>query len=160
MGRGRALRTKRKEARVLAEASALGEGVGKQKAHKKKSFEQSFKEHIGKAIDRIDPIKAVAILGLTIFAKVAITANIELTKLVLDAVNVGWLTGSPFFAMIQGLKILPTPSEVGKETLEEIPDWLLWLVSFALAYIIVEHGDILFAEGGSIQTAISSLLGA
>ncbi|GAG93911.1 unnamed protein product [marine sediment metagenome] len=67
MPRGRLLKTKVKEAFKIAEAAARGKASGEAKAHKKKDLTESFKEHIGKILDRSDPknmADAVIVAGL------------------------------------------------------------------------------------------------
>lgn len=65
LARGRLLKTKVKEAKKIAEATEIGKESGKQKAHKKKNLEYSLREHIGKFIDRIEPIEFIGLLSTT-----------------------------------------------------------------------------------------------
>lgn len=65
MPRGRLLKTKVKEAKKIAEATAIGEEIGKQKAHRKKKFDDSLRQHIGKFIDRIEPMEFLSVLATT-----------------------------------------------------------------------------------------------
>lgn len=60
MGRGRALTTKIKEAKGIAKA--IGQGTAK--ADEGKPLEESLKEHLGRIIDRVDPIDAALYGGL------------------------------------------------------------------------------------------------
>ena len=71
MSRGKQLRTKVKEALVEAslvqEAIRLGSLRAEQKIHEKKSALDIARQHIGKMIDRTDPIDLLTVLGF--FAK-------------------------------------------------------------------------------------------
>jgi len=76
--RGRLLKTKVKEAKKVSEAIGLGLEVGKQKAHKKKKFEESLREHIGKFIDRIEPMEFLSTLATTYIVHGIILTSAEL----------------------------------------------------------------------------------
>lgn len=64
--KGHKVRRKTRKQRAFEEAKAveMGKVIGAQKAHEKKSFTDSLREHIGKMIDRVDPVK-LALLGIT-----------------------------------------------------------------------------------------------
>lgn len=80
MARGRLLKTKVKEAKKLAEAEEIGRARGKQKAHKHKKLEESLREHIGKFIDRIEPMEFIGLLSTTYVIHGIILTTAELTQ--------------------------------------------------------------------------------
>ena len=69
MARGKLLKTKIKEAvlegSLVAEAVRLAGAKAEQKVHEKKSLSDSFREHLGKMIDRTDPIKLAMLVATT-----------------------------------------------------------------------------------------------
>jgi hypothetical protein len=102
MPKGKMLKTKIKEAVLeascIAEAVKLGEAKAEQKLHDKKPITDSARQHIGKMIDRIDPLEAAAIGACTwavhevIMATAPLIAGIG-TKLVQDVKSLGTLEG-------------------------------------------------------------------
>jgi len=61
MARGRLLKSKVREAKKIVEALTEGQI----KAEKKKDLQLSLREHLGRMIDRVDPMDMVAVLALT-----------------------------------------------------------------------------------------------
>jgi len=127
----------------LAEAEALGRASGEMRAHKKKPLAESLREHLGKMIDRVDPLEVVAVVGTTYVLHETILASTDvLNKITAKiAINPEWVIGvlNPLAGVM--LSLMPKP-EFPKE-LENIktPDSIfLWVVCFILAFIVVRHG--------------------
>jgi hypothetical protein len=105
----------------------------------KKYLELSTKEHIGKAIDRIDPLKALAILGLTPAVYMYLKQSPKISQYLTTWGMLGgiglaigyWLESQEYFGMFGKKK--PEVS-TGQEEL------LTLSLAFAISYIIVEHG--------------------
>jgi len=100
-----------------------------------KGFLRSIQDHIGKAVDRIDPLEAIAVIGMTIIVKQALDTTAVLKEKAqsmfqLHPTELGKLFGVP------EIDLLGKPS---KELLG-LPDWSMWLVSFALAYCLIKYG--------------------
>jgi hypothetical protein len=133
---------------------------------KKKPLEVSLREHIGKLIDNSDPLEIGAVIGLTIIVKLTIDKTEEIR---------GWLatTGGLYteFETIIGKQTLLTwlGNALGLKPVETekyegmFPDWADWIISFAIAYIIVRHGGAIFGllkgGAGNLITVIKSLIG-
>jgi hypothetical protein len=137
----------------------------KWKLAKKKPLWVSLRKHIGMILDNAKPheiAKLVAILGMTIIVKQVIDSS-ETLMGELDLIKRGkaMAPGLPGFgfglALSLGYKIhgVPTPEYEGL-----FPDWMDWLISFTLAYIIVENfGEIMHAAGNVTSSIKTILLG-
>jgi len=166
MARGRLLKTKRKEAYQLGKASEKGKLQAQREHQRKKHLLDSLKEHIGKAIDKADLPKMGAVIGMTVIIKQIIEASEELMKATLK------MAGGAQFALLfpfardmavqQLTGAFATAEEFGKAS--DIPEVevMQWLVSYTLAYLLVDNfGDIMQATGnalGSIKNMVSGLL--
>lgn len=158
MGRGKALRTRVKEAKKLAEAEALGTAIGEQKGHKKKKLEQSLREHLGKLIDRIDPLKTLGLAATTFVCYTLIKQNKTLLETALRWADPVAQLGSPVFFLLRQFQIVPSPYEESAEWLEKQPDYFIWILALAIAYLLVEHGDALLGDSG-IEGFVAMLIG-
>lgn len=157
MARGRLLKTKVKEARKVSEAAALGTEIGKQKGHRKKKWDDSLREHIGKAIDRIDPLETIAVIGGAIAVHEVIFQTDEFikqtqawknsdkvqTKIIANLGLLGFEGGLALDilnALFPDLvkKAYGDKPEAAPTTLSS--DVLLWLLSFAISYFVFKHG--------------------
>ena len=144
--RGKMLKTKIKQS--MLEGLALREVVEEvaEKIYwnkeKKKPLDVSLKEHLGKMIDRVDPVQVVAILGTAYVIK----TGIDWTQYQLSNVGpiISVLTPSGFITGKVPLKI--SDNEV-----------LEWLLSFSIAYMVVVHG--LDIASGLIPLATKYLSG-
>ena len=161
MPRGRLLRTKKKEAKVLMRASHEGFLEAEAKAFTNKKI---LKAKILNWLTQhkvMDIVKFGSVLGMTWIIKNIIVENFE------DIV-VKQITGKglypflgffyPILAKSLGLEAL---EPVLKEALDrpeiEVVEWIL---SFALAYIMVEHGAEIIKATGSLVSSVGMLLGA
>lgn len=143
------LQVKTQVATFLAQEKAL------QKIHKTKPFMESVREHIGKAIDRIDPLELAAVLGTTYLIKTGIDwseaalANVDLVGILRFFQFPVPAEGTPETRKDEILKILSNPQA---EVIE-------WLVSFTAAYLIVHHFGELVAAGSNILGLAKGLIG-
>jgi hypothetical protein len=137
MARGRLLKTQVKEARQIAEAIS----VGGQKSESKKNFELSLKEHIGKMIDRVDPIELGAILSLTyVIHSTYDWAKTGLVSAIAPPLSLPWYA----------LEIVGKLG-VDEKQIKGIPDPIIWLISYIAAFYVLRHGkDMLSAVSGII----------
>lgn len=144
MPRGRLLETKKKEAYALAKKKAAAYYQAKKEAWRKEPLEQKLWQLIK---DKVDPLKLFAIASLTILCKNAIDLNLKLTETTID---INWLTGSPlYFAYRTFFPKGASPSDI----FEAIPDWVNWVAAFGIAYIIVEHPQVISSGLGSFVKA-------
>jgi hypothetical protein len=169
-----------KKHRKLAEAEETGRLNARLK-HESKTWKNkkhmlvSIKNHLGKALDRIDPLEMVAVVGTTIVVKKVIDTTEDLKGKALAVRNVIMGTGqvlgasgiaqfiqafgSPFSILSEffvGL-IVPIPPEQAQYE-GMFPDWVDWLIAFAIAYIIVHHGELLLGLGQNLSVIIGMLL--
>lgn len=65
MPRGRTIESKAKEAYWVSKRMTLGIAQGDREAHRLKGLDVSTTEHMGKMLDRVDPLEMLALVGLT-----------------------------------------------------------------------------------------------
>ena len=162
MARGKLLRTKIKEA--LLEASLVQEAVrvgsikAEQKEHAKKSIFDSIREHIGKGIDRVDPLELAAVLGATVLIK----SGIDWVQVNQTSANQALMIAltNPFAAATLWALIKTSGLEGQPVSHNELMEWL---VSFVAAYVIVHNFGKIVEVTGKIASDIlgmaKSLLG-
>jgi hypothetical protein len=170
MPRGRVLRTKVKEAKAIEEAKLKGQ----YKAERNKPLEVSLKEHLGKMIDRIDPLEIGAISGMTILVHHTILTNPALLerlnvligaagKVATEPWNV-WLTGIMDYLGLGAfapLSMEQPPLIVPKEVTDTLSQnqIISWLVSFAIAFVIVRYCGQILQSLGNATSSLTVLVG-
>jgi len=105
-----------------------------------------------------DVAKIIAIVGMTIVVKKTIDTSEELRDAIKPFIVFGqrlpgtkWRWKGPFQYELVG----------EAEKFEGMfPDWADWLISFSLAYILVEHFGEIMRGAGNITASIHSLLSA
>lgn len=149
-----------KKERKYAAARKKGELQGEDEFKRtKKGIMWEVYNHIGKAVDRIDPLKAIAIVGLTPIVKMILETTYKTTMQTIfsTAPSILSLGLWDIFGGVPWLGISKETVEAKKEELGEIvPDWAWWIVAFALSYIIVEHGGSLL---GLTEKGLSPIVG-
>lgn len=157
MARGQLLKTKVKELKALTKAGIKAQ----QEAEGAKDWKVSLREHIGKMIDRVDPLEVGAVLGFTGVIHYIIVTNKELVTATLAIVKgtVEGITTAPWWSWL--LSPFPFPlgnilkkSAESKEQLGEITqdEFFVWLISFCLAFILIRHaGAIIQGLGEGFQ---------
>jgi len=134
----------------------------------KKKLMVSLKEHVGKFIDRIEPLDLAATLALTPLIH-GVIAN---TPAMLSKVSESYGAGLPLWERFLLWGPIGTPLSMlteqvlpSKEDVKEMEkglasnDVYVWLISFALAYIIIKHGgQIAIALGESVK-GLTGILG-
>jgi len=181
MARGKLLKTKVKEAlteaSIVQEAIKVGSLKAEQKVHEKKTLLESAKEHIGKMIDRIDPLEALA-MGFTTFIVHDVLVKTEefllqFSHIYAESVaevkaegksGFWWENIGAFWGNLPVIGVMtPFPSTNGVSPSQTKPEdsIMLWAVSFIIAFLIIRYGDkILEAFGGIAKlgmTLISSI---
>lgn len=149
MGRGRLLRTKVKEAKQIARAQAFGAEKGKIAAWKSKPWDMKLYEFFKDKIETVSPVKFAAIIALTPLVRMAI----DTTPRALELYQLLITIGSPLAGLLFTTVIDPKDLS---EKLEK-NDVYLWIVSFGLAYLVVENFGEIVAAGQSIGGWVSSL---
>jgi hypothetical protein len=136
----------------------------------------SAREHIGRIIDTMtfeDVIDITAAIGLTtvIHEAVKTLPNVVKTLSTLTYVELGNILGSGsivssfgafigvFMADLFKQWITPPPKEEPKPQEDQLPMLLGWLLSFAIAWIIVKWGDKMIVSGIGNLSGIIKLLG-
>lgn len=184
-GTGKQRKTKIKDAKKISEAATLGYFSGKAKAEDKKNLLVSAKEHLGKIIDRVDPLEIGAVVALTPIIRITILGTEDLinrinswaasfalqglktyTSTVLGFFDafIPNLPGIPLKDIVsaagKGISGLPT-SGTTETTVPKlkIDDWLLWALSFFLAFMVVRYGGDIIKAIGSATGSLTSLIG-
>jgi hypothetical protein len=154
--RGPRLSTKIKEARQVAEGQQEGFVQGNLRTStRKKNLERQLLLKISAWVDRIDPLEMVAIIGTTMIIKQGINWS--------DAVqyNIEWLVDwfATEFQTIIGGKASFYPDYFKK--LEKTPQAQIqeWLISFALAFVIIRYFPQVVKAGADILSTAKLLIG-
>ena len=149
MPRGRLLRTKIKEAYKVGEAAEKGKLKAYQDSQKKKSYFVSLREHIGKMIDRVDPLESIAVLGTTLIIHDLIQGSEALISKISSPKNLAaWST------------VIPLTDEERKKLEVDFnqPDIVIWLESFALAFFLVRNGAQVLQSGQNLLGFVTMML--
>lgn len=144
-----------------------------------KGIELSAREHIGKLIDKLEPLELVACLGLTLIVKKVIDESEvlrgKLKQIAKPAYGIYFVPPEDYVGPPQvgtpsarpSYRVFypgPRKTEEAAEAYEGLfPDWADWLISFAIAYCIIKHGGQLLGlmkEGmGTMTSVVGALLG-
>lgn len=184
MPRGPLLKTQVKKIKAFTDAKLEAERKFYEK-HPEKWFGERIAQLVGNT-SLHDVVELGVVVAFTPIVKNTIDASAELVAKVEDILKIGRIPSpkgevafvSPLEFMLQGLtfgllgpKRWVTPKEKGAfERLEEIipmglggPEWQMWIISFAISYMIVHHfSDILkvfSATGETLGKLIGFLLG-
>jgi hypothetical protein len=127
--------------RKYAEGKAERKGQLQAEREYEKSIplEMEFKRFLKDALAKIEPLEAVAITGMTIIIKGTIDTSEEL----LEKIKTPLLAASLISPILVPFLPLALYQQV-PEKLKEVPDWAEWLLSFAMAYVLVKHGGQMF----------------
>lgn len=153
MGRGPHLKTQAKKERMLSKARAKGSLQGNAEwKNTKAGWMHSLREHIGKMIDRVDPIKAIAIVSTTLLVYEVLSQAEDF----LDSLKVLTPMGITFFRIF-GFK--PVGKDVGLGFIpEEKETPYLLAISLMIAYIIIEHPEAIVATAKGILGFAQALI--
>lgn len=158
MGRGPLLRTKLRELKKRIET----EFKTRLKLYKKhpEVWLGDRLADIAKRTGITDVTKIIAVVGMTYIVKHLIDTSETLSKEVQVITR-----GAPFGVVGVGLSFLYeqfSPKELKAQKLEFGDEWVKWLISFTLAFIIVEHfGEIMRGVGAassSVKSIVQGLL--
>jgi len=156
MGRGRSLKTKQKEARVLAKATAKGElqGTAEFKATQR-GLQTSLRNHVGKLIDKIDPMELISVIGMTVIIKTGIEWTEEILTQANAFYNVFWIV-APFKEILPSPYQQPSP-EPPQDMDSPIVEALEWVISFMCAYLIVHNFGQIVVGVSNITSSVLSM---
>jgi hypothetical protein len=155
MARGRLLKSKIKEAKAISQALR----IGWQKADTKESWQAGLKEHLGRMLDKLDPIEVTAIMGVAAIIKEGIEWSEEITtnKTLLSLIGFG----SPILWI---LYLLPDYEEQQKKIQEALDtpsaEIIQWFIAIAIACLIVRHFDALIGATRDIVGMAKLLIGS
>lgn len=127
--------------RCYAEAKATRKGQlqAEREMEKNISVEVEAKRFFKDALKKIEPLEAIAIAGMTIIIKGTIDSSEEL----LEKIKTPLLAVSLISPILVPFLPLALYAQV-PEKIRETPEWAEWLLSFAMAYILVRHGGQMF----------------
>lgn len=151
-------RIPKKREYFLAKAREKGRIQAQLEMHRKKPLEESAKEHIGHILDnvQIDPLKLLAIGGATIFIHNYISSNPGLLQAIMTIPEAASLTAESIAEWATfpfGMIFMQAPKPTGKFQLP--PDWMVWLGSFFIAYILINHAGQLI---GLLDKGLGSII--
>jgi hypothetical protein len=153
---------------VLAKAAKKGElqAVAENKSKiwsNKKQRTAWMLTQLEKVIDKIDPMKALAILGTTLIIKQGINWAQYLGQKFAEqggspvgmvaAILGDLMPGNPVLEALAGITGEKKVNLGGRAEIME------WVISFTVAYILVEHAGELITAGGNILFAAKGLIG-
>lgn len=179
MARGKLLKTRVKEAVLeascVAESIKLGEANAEQKLNKKKGFMDSAREHIGKMIDRTDPIKLAMLVATTMLVYQTLKGAegfVDLLRTKVPLIKVGEDDFGLFLRSVFGTTFFATEQDIidaneknpafnlGKGILGVTPEMLIaLLVAYLLIYEPRAVAESMKALGGGIVGFAKSLGG-
>lgn len=122
-----------------------------------KGFMRSLKDHFGKAVDRVEPLELFAVVGMTFIVKSAIDKSEELRGAL--KVSKSYWSGS---IGIKKVAAVAEAYEISKQIdgyEGMFPDWTDWLISFAIAYVLVHHAGAILGLLGDLSVGISNIVG-
>lgn len=153
-----------KKTEKIAEKQAYGETLGKLKAHThfeqtKKGFLKTIRQYINKLIGNINPLELAAVIATTVLIKQTIDRVEELKNAMKEFrtyTQKGGVVIPP--PLIGGIGLLRTIGVVTEQITQRMGgETFEWLISFAIAYIIVKHGGQLIGLLGNSLTQIIKL---
>jgi len=162
------LTTLKREVRLAAEIAAavrMGTAQAEQKLHEKKSLLDSLREHVGRAVDRVDWLELAAIGGLTylIHGVLVSTEAFVLKVQEKPLLILGWINVSVPLIL---LGALGKPSPELQKKMDELAagiegklDLPIWILSFVIAFLVIRYGmQSIMAQGGFLAVG-QQLLG-
>lgn len=146
LARGRLLKTKKKEMEALGYSMEKGRLKAKYKMIQKQPWGVIIKEYAGEMVKKIDPLKLTATIALTPLVKATLDTTPELLSLYQKLL----IIGSPILGFLFTTQVDPQDIKIN--------ELYSWIVSFGLAYIVVEHFGEIASAGQSIGGWIAGLI--
>ena len=145
MSRGRQLKTKKADWYWESKMRRKGEIQAELEMHKQKPLGESAREHIGKWLDKIDPLEAGAVMGLAMLIKPAVASIIpEIGNIAWAFTHFSEYLGSfeqPFKELAQSAQ--GNPPKKGDTTSGQnafLVELTAWLVAVGIAYYVIKNG--------------------
>lgn len=153
--------------RTYAEAKARrrGELQAEREMRRSEPIEDTLKEKGLKLLDRIDPFETAAILGTTFIVHGIIVASTDLLEKVesyqhqMPELYKAFPEFEKRWRFEHGQKesLVTTATNI----VTGVPDYMVWLVSFSLAYVIIHHaGSLIGLLDKGIANVVPLLLGS
>jgi hypothetical protein len=167
MGRGPLLKTLVRKEKALTKARIQAEFKEKNRLkNSEKGYMVSLREHIGKALDRIDPLEGLATISMTVLVHETILHDPEILRQIQNVFStVSTAIANPLYAYLGGLAgyfglgFLFPP--VGYQETRAPGPWdpvLLWAISFAIAFIICRFSGQIVQGIGQAVGGLSSMV--
>jgi hypothetical protein len=152
MSRGRQLKTKKQDWYWQAKMETRGKLQSELEMHKQKPLTESAREYIGKWLDKIDPLEAGAVIGLSMLIKPFVKMGSDIVSSASGGVVGLLFTNLP--AQI-GQFLAQKEIDVAKSTGKTKSDITLpgsspldgiqvevtcWLISLGIAYYVIKNG--------------------
>lgn len=135
-----------KSAKALAKAETEGRIAGEIRATKKIKIFDALKMAATKALDNIDPIEAAAVASMTILIHAKMYDDAQVIERIKSR---PWLVPGSLGAMFKQ----ESPEPPQGVSLED--DLKAWVLSYAIAFMVVRHGAEIFA---AITDGISGII--
>lgn len=139
-----------------AKATRKGELQAEYEFKKEHSVNKKPLDHLEQyfegALSRIDPLEAIAVIGTTVLVKSGIEASTTLSK------KVNALTFLPLFGSAAAFPFelaISWSSAMQQLDTAKIPpaEWKKWLISFAIAYILIKTNSL-----GLLEKSLSEVI--
>jgi len=140
--------------------------------HERKPLKESLREHIGKAIDRIDPLEAAAVIALTPMMEITLEQLIKAGSMSINEVakiaNMfgGLITvlgppGTPLHDILMGIILGVEESTDPKVTAAIIDNskLYLWALAFIVSFCLIRWGPAIVSSGFTGVKTVIGLLG-
>ena len=164
-------RPAKKKTRVLAKAQKLGELQAEleweyKTLKNKKHLFVSIKNHIGKMIDKIEPMELIAVLGATYLIKTGIEWTEEILAGAAEFANIVVKATQKYRFVDGAIQVILEPEGIPelaeiRQALDSAPVEIVeWLLSFMVAYMVVHNFAAIVNAGGSILSLAKTLIGS
>jgi len=161
MSRGRwkttIIKERLRQAALEVEAVKLASLELEQKIHEKKSIGDSLRQHIGKIIDRVDPLETIAIGGLTYFLQPGILGLEQVTTYAQKNLFT-WeaLTSWKPWLDAAGVDTGSQPQNTTPASLSQVV--LSWVLAFIVAFIMIRHAGKIIETAGNALNLVKMLI--
>lgn len=164
-----------KSSKAVAAAQTKGRLEAETKFWDKQPLTKKLKRLLWRKLEEIEPIKIAALLGTTYFVHETlltldsvvnrVSQVLKSPKAALTAAGWEYMLAPFSFAALPFLPLFGTM--IGSETIDikktQTPELILWLLSFIIAYMLIEHGGevlgMLLGGEKQIGTLALALLG-
>lgn len=156
MGRGKHQLTKDKRDIKSLTKIAAATARAEKELDKKIDIPLWLKARLEKIIDKVDFLELVALIGITVLVKGAIDKSEDIRSKIHPFITFGEIPEG-YKAVFSGIPFWYDLVKEGDKYEGMLPDFMDWIVSFGVAFVIVRHGGAILGAGGSLLNTITNL---